>query len=580
MITYRKDIDGLRAIAVITVILFHFGFITYGYLGVDVFFVISGYLITRIIHSEYKENRFSILNFYKRRARRIFPLVLFICTICLCVGIIVMLPQDLENLSQSIIATLFFGNNIYEYIVTGDYWNIVNDYKPLMHTWSLGVEEQFYILYPFLFLWIKPSNQKSLIYSVLGLALISFLLFITSTNPDSKYYFIHYRFFEIASGCLAALVFKEKQLNGQIGPVLLVLLLFLLCVDTTFLENTSLVILVVLITSVLLVLNNSKNAISKVFLENKLVAGIGKISFSMYMWHQVLLAYFKYLLGNELSLPYYLFIFILLILLSTSTYFYIEQFFRDKNRISLRSFLVTCLTIFVLLVSLSSWIYKKNGIIRNVPELSLSTNNIEINKHENYNNDIFKMDKKFSSIDKIKVLCLGNSYARDWVNVLSELNYRNKLEITYATQKTPELNTRSESADIIFTSFGSTETIFNEYLNKKFKEKTYRVGKKRFGYSNGKFYNASSDKNCTQRVEVKKHHLRQNRRDNEDWDEHFIDIYGLIIDDDDTVPVFTENCKFISHDGHHFTQSGALYIAQHLETDSTFILNKLISQKN
>lgn len=148
---YRTDIDGLRAIAVISVILFHLGYLPNGYLGVDIFFVISGYLITGIVFNEVIENRFSILKFYERRIRRIIPLVLFTTFIAFLPGVFFMLPDDLENLCQSIIASNFSMNNILMYITSDNYWDVRNDYKPLMHTWSLGIEEQFYLLYRLFF---------------------------------------------------------------------------------------------------------------------------------------------------------------------------------------------------------------------------------------------------------------------------------------------------------------------------------------------------------------------------------------------------------------------------------------------
>ena len=150
--SYRNDIDGLRAIAVLAVIIFHFGFLPNGYLGVDVFFVISGYLITGIIYNELNENRFSMINFYLRRTRRIIPLALFISMVSLSIGVATMLPDDLENLAQSVASTNLFSNNILQAITTKNYWDVVNEYKPLMHTWSLGIEEQYYLFYPLLFL--------------------------------------------------------------------------------------------------------------------------------------------------------------------------------------------------------------------------------------------------------------------------------------------------------------------------------------------------------------------------------------------------------------------------------------------
>jgi len=149
---YRKDIDGIRAISVVAVILFHMGYFPLGYLGVDVFFVISGFLITSILYSDLIMNKLSIRRFYMRRIRRILPLVLVVNVVALLIGVFVMLPYDLDKLCQSVIATNLFGNNLLEYVSSGSYWSLRNEYRPLIHTWSLGIEEQFYLLYPLLFL--------------------------------------------------------------------------------------------------------------------------------------------------------------------------------------------------------------------------------------------------------------------------------------------------------------------------------------------------------------------------------------------------------------------------------------------
>ena len=146
---YRREIDGLRALAVIPVIFFHAGFNSFdgGFVGVDVFFVISGYLITSLIIEDLKRDSFSLLSFYERRVRRLLPALFFVMLSCIPFAWFWMLPDPLENFGQSLVANSFFMNNLLLYITSG-YWDVSSQFKPLLHTWSLAVEEQFYILFP------------------------------------------------------------------------------------------------------------------------------------------------------------------------------------------------------------------------------------------------------------------------------------------------------------------------------------------------------------------------------------------------------------------------------------------------
>lgn len=147
---HRNEIDGLRALAVVPVLLFHAGFDTFsgGFVGVDIFFVISGYLITTIIIEDMEQKRFSIVNFYERRARRILPALFLVMLVCIPFSWFWMLPDPLENFGQAIVATTLFSNNILLYITSG-YWELASEFKPLLHTWSLGVEEQYYVFFRF-----------------------------------------------------------------------------------------------------------------------------------------------------------------------------------------------------------------------------------------------------------------------------------------------------------------------------------------------------------------------------------------------------------------------------------------------
>ena len=146
---YRPEINGLRALAVVPVILFHAGFELFsgGFVGVDMFFVISGYLITTILIEDIQNKRFSIVNFYERRARRILPALFFIMLVCIPFAWKWMLPDPLENFGQSLVAATLSANNILLFLTSG-YWHFTSEFKPLIHTWSLGIEEQYYIFFP------------------------------------------------------------------------------------------------------------------------------------------------------------------------------------------------------------------------------------------------------------------------------------------------------------------------------------------------------------------------------------------------------------------------------------------------
>ena len=161
---YRPEIDGLRALAILPVIFFHLGFNLFngGFLGVDIFFVISGYLITYIIIIEIKEKKFSLVLFYERRARRILPALFLIMFFSSIVGYFLMLPDAYQNFGQSLVSTTLFSNNIFS-IITSDYWDLTSEFKPLLHTWSLGVEEQYYFLIPLILLMIHNFFEKKLV---------------------------------------------------------------------------------------------------------------------------------------------------------------------------------------------------------------------------------------------------------------------------------------------------------------------------------------------------------------------------------------------------------------------------------
>ena len=211
---YRPDIDGLRAIAVMSVILFHAGFKIFqgGYVGVDVFYVISGYLITTIILGELKTNSFSFINFYERRARRIIPALSVMMLVCIPVAWLLFLPNNIRNFYKSIIATSIFVSNILFWRESG-YFASGTELKPLLHTWSLALEEQYYFIFPFILFFIFKKNKKLITYVLIASLILSLILcqWGSSHIPGSTFYLLPTRGWEFILGSLASLVVERKK---------------------------------------------------------------------------------------------------------------------------------------------------------------------------------------------------------------------------------------------------------------------------------------------------------------------------------------------------------------------------------
>ena len=574
---YREDIDGLRTIAVMSVIFFHFGCLPNGYLGVDVFLVISGYLITKIIHREVLKNEFSLVQFYLRRTRRIIPLVLFVNIIAIIIGFIVMLPDDLENLSESIVATNVFGNNILQFLTTANYWDVVNEFKPLMHTWSLGIEEQFYIIYPLIFLICGLKRVRWILPILLTLTLVSLIMFFTSNNEPSKFYLIPYRFFELAIGGLGAFFLKEKVIQHKFKWVLILLLLVIMLIDLHLPDSIKLFFTIILSIGIL-ISENDRYGISAFILENKLSISLGKISFSLYMWHQLVLAFSRYAFLGKINFQEGCFLLAIIIILSVLSYFFIEQPFRNKKRISTPKLLYTTGIIFIVTTGYSLYIYMHSGVVKNFPELEISKSNVQKNMHSKYNDRIYKLEVDFKATKKIKVLVIGNSFARDWANILLESSYKDSIELCYIYDiyKSENTNTKLQKADYIFMSEINRNDL--KIIQSKFildTAKLWVTGTKNFGFNNGIFYN--HEKNAEyylQRTNLEEGFLENNNLLKEDWRGKYIDLIGVNVDLKNTVPVFTSDHKFISQDCRHLTHSGALYFAKLLTNKISSILRK------
>lgn len=571
---YRNDIDGLRAIAVIAVILFHFGLAPHGYLGVDVFFVISGYLITGIIYKEASQGTFSILRFYLRRTRRIIPLVTAVSIIALVAGMLFMLPDDLENLAQSVVATSIFGNNVLQVVTTKNYWDVVNEYKPLMHTWSLGVEEQYYMLYPFLFVLLAKARAKWVLPALAVLSALSIAACFSPAADYLKFYLLPFRFFELAVGGMAAIALGAKLLPPKASVPLLALLLAALSFGLGM-PAFMLLVVVVAITCVLLASEHTRPSFSAALLGNPVVVYIGKLSFSLYMWHQVILAFSRYFLCEDLAPAQLVWLAVATVAASAITYHFVEGPFRDGARVSTRNLLVVLGVSLLAINAGALYIYVKRGVIKDVPELDIRVADAKRGKHSEYNHAVFQLDRGFENAEGLKVLVVGNSFARDWVNVLLESKYSDRLVISYTPTLTgdPNLHARATEADVIFVSEAERETIAQMNLEP---QKVWCVGTKNFGKSSGYYYNYRGENYYGQRARIDESVVEFNQRLGSRWGDRYVDLLGLVMDDRKTVPVFTPDRKFISQDCRHLTRAGAVFFARLVERDPAFVFNRVL----
>ena len=307
---YRSEIDGLRTIAILPVILYHLApnLIPYGYLGVDIFFVISGFLISTIISDKIKSNSFSILEFYERRVKRIAPLYFLIIIISVPLAYLILYPHQLTDFSQSIVASLSFLSNFFFYYEI-DYFNPFINYSPLIHTWSLSVEEQFYLLLPLCLIVFQKlrNNVKVIIFLFFSILSFFYCIQLSESNISLGFYSSISRAWELLAGVVLSLVnisffknFKERYIR-VISLLCLIFLVSIFFGIIKFKHPGFLTIIPVLLTVLIIQLSSENNFLKKL-LSFKPMVHIGLLSYSLYMIHQPVFSFYKvYKLNNGLD---------------------------------------------------------------------------------------------------------------------------------------------------------------------------------------------------------------------------------------------------------------------------------------
>ena len=341
---YLPHIDGLRAIAVLSVVFHHFSpeIVPGGYIGVDIFFVISGYLIAGIIKKEIEENRFSFIDFYERRVRRIFPALFSVLIFTIILSYYYLLPSDFIVTLRGLVGTLFFFSNLvfWKDFEAGYFAATSEGLIPLVHTWSLSVEEQFYLIFP-LFLFVLYKFKFKIVTIVFSLVLILFIsLFLSEYFIDNKpvavFFLTPFRIWELLVGVM--LVFNVLPIirNRVLNELLSIIAFSMIIYPSFFYNNLTIfpgisALLPVVGSAMIIHLGKNGNTFIKSILEFKLILFIGLISYSLYLWHWPILVFSNHLDINYPILDNIFVLLIISIIISSLSYFYIEQPFRGKR---------------------------------------------------------------------------------------------------------------------------------------------------------------------------------------------------------------------------------------------------------
>lgn len=515
-IKYRSEIDGLRAVAVIPVVFFHAGFNLFsgGYVGVDVFFVISGYLITTIILKELDKKTFSLKNFYQRRARRILPALIFVVLVSSVFSFVFLTRSELGNYFRSVISTLLFYSNFHFY-KTSPYFKEESDLEPLLHTWSLSIEEQFYIVFPIILLiFYRFFKRYIFLLFIFGFVISLFIaqFLALKTGGTLNFYFTFSRAWELALGAMCAYLNIYKNLSyssllrnllSSIGITMILISIFIFNRQTLY---PSFYTLIPTIGTALIILFANENTYVKKILSIRLFVILGLVSYSFYLWHQPVLAFGRIFFENFLIFQK-LTLLLLALILSIFSYHFVEKIFRNNRKISFKSFLKTGFIISTLLLIFS---YSNINFFSFKNSTEILVAKLLVNKEAVYSTKMnerrFIKNRIFYENLKPKILVIGSSRIMQISNenfteqvfnlAVSGASIEDHIAITSMALEKFDVDKILLGADPwLFNRYNNQirwKALFDEYqssfANINSQEKKYKILKKEPSNSNFNFY--------------------------------------------------------------------------------------------
>ncbi len=484
---YRKDLDGLRAISIIFVVFYHLqlnlfnGLFLGGFIGVDIFFVLSGYLLTGLLTKNY-QSKISIGSFYLKRSRRLLPSFYFVIFCSVIISYFFLISNYYEEFYKSVIsATGIFSNFFFAF--NSNYFDTPYFLKPLLHTWSLSIEFQFILFYPiFLYLCLKKLSRKKIVYlfSIIFFLNLLYIQFggnlqftypyieknLSIFNPPTAgtFFYTTSRIWEFLAGAICFYISKKNKYENILYTCGVILIFLSLFFFSKGVNNPSINNIIPVIGTCLIITSNSNYNFLKKILSLKLFVFIGLVSYSLYLVHFPVISFSEYIFkenyfNNKISLK--IFLFSLSFLISILLWKFIEEPFRNSKLITNKSFVKIIVSSFLVIIIFN---YSLNTL-KKKKDIAIKEKYSSINF--NFDSaDISKFKNEFNDIKNVKILILGDSQSVDLFKILKQNNYLNdKYDFAYFDSKF-EFNYLSE----------------NTFLAKKFRERL--VNSKKFKKSN------------------------------------------------------------------------------------------------
>ena len=453
---HRKELDGLRALAILPVILFHAGFKVFsgGFVGVDVFFVISGYLITSAILVDTSAGTFNLARFYERRARRLLPALLLVLTVSIPLAWGSLLPADLKNFSLSLIAVTLFASNFLFWHWSG-YFDSASELKPLLHTWSLGVEAQYYLLFPVFFLAVWKFGRRWTLVALILLALASLILaqWTSVDKPFFTFFLLPTRGFELLIGACVSLHLAQTPISESQQPVnpsrdraysiakirdetipglgvaLVVLPIFIFDRQTPFPSIYTLV--PTLGTAILIVYATQRVFVGRLLASPPFV-GIGLVSYSAYLWHQPLFAFARQRSAERPEPVSLAMLSVVVMVIAYLSWRFVEKPFRSEKIISSAKVWSWGLGGSLVLIVLGTLGFVSDGFPNRFASDDRSLASLDTIQMSRYTDRLFlaALDQPFDDSKRKKVLIVGDSFAKDLVNVINETGMLSGLQVS------------------------------------------------------------------------------------------------------------------------------------------------------